>query len=137
MKPNWIKLNWTRLNWTERERANVSKDNVIFIGSAYRMRYTDTVRHYHHVHKTIVSWYREWRKKLPETSTKRKQKKRNSDCKTLQHWIIHQTDFLPRSVHSDCFISYSTHNKISHSLQIPIFISYMRSHSVSHIHARI
>lgn len=47
-----------------------------------------------------------------------------SGCKTLQHWIIHQTDFQPRSVHSDCFISYSTCNKFSHSLQIPIFISY-------------
>lgn len=62
-----------------------------------------------------MSERQKWKKKGAHTK---------SGCKTLQHWIIHQTDFQPRSVHSDCFISYSTRNKFSHSLQIPIFISY-------------
>lgn len=112
-------------------------DNVIFnVGSAYRTHIMIVYVCVCVCHDYVEKW--PWhQEEIQQTSTepkianeceterhterKSESKEKSGDCKTSQHWIIHQTDFLPRSVHRDCFISYSTRNKFSHSLQISYF----------------
>lgn len=101
---NQTKLNWTALNSTEL-RVNVSEDNVIFIGSAYRndiqQLFTITAT-FKSPSSHCISSEREEKKcqKLQQNWTQKGKPEKRSGSKSLQHWIIHQTDFLPRSVHS-------------------------------------
>lgn len=118
-----------------------AEDNVIFI-VRFRLSYVHILIHTLCMpllsSAEVAVWRRQHKKhskleqnwdgmKSREKETEEIKKNERSGCKTLQHWIIHQTDFLARPVHSDCFISYSTRNKFSHSVCFAkfLFLSHM------------